>query len=212
MMVVTSPKLTALAFLSVPLVVVAIILIGRRVRGLSREAQDRIADTSALAGEVLNAMPTVQAFTHEPVDRQRSCGGDGIGFASGIRRTRVRAVMTAVVFILVGASIVGVLWVGASDVLIGRMTGGQLSQFVLYAVLLASSVGALSELWGEVQRAAGATERLMEILDDRAHDRRAVRAAAARASRSRGAGIFRRDLQLSVTARPTPRWRTSTCR
>jgi ATP-binding cassette, subfamily B, bacterial len=164
MMAVTSPKLTAIAFLSVPLVLVAIILMGRRVRGLSRVAQDCIAETSALASEVLNAMPTVQAYTHEPVDRQRYAGATEMAFASGIRRTRFRAVMTAAVFMLVGASIVGVLWIGAIDVLAARMSGGQLGQFVLYAVILASSVGALSELWGEVQRAAGATERLMEIL------------------------------------------------
>jgi ATP-binding cassette subfamily B protein len=164
MMAVTSPKLTAMAFLSVPLVLVAIIVMGRRVRGLSRAAQDRIAETSALASEVLNAMPTVQAYTHEPTDRRRFDAATELAFASGIRRTRFRAVMTAAVFMLVGASIVGVLWIGAIDVLAARMSGGQLGQFVLYAVILASSVGALSELWGEVQRAAGATERLMEIL------------------------------------------------
>ena len=164
MMAVTSPKLMALAFLSVPLVVAAITLMGRRVRGLSRAAQDSIAETAALASEVLNAMPTVQSYTHEAIDRERYGAATEAAFASGIRRTRVRAGMTAAVFILVGASIVGVLWIGASDVLAGRMSAGQLGQFVLYAVILASSVGALSELWGEVQRAAGATERLMEIL------------------------------------------------
>ena len=164
MMAVTSPKLMALAFLSVPLVVVAITMMGRRVRGLSRAAQDSIAETAALASEVLNAMPTVQSYTHELIDQQRYGAATEAAFASGIRRTRVRAGMTAAVAILVGASIVGVLWIGASDVLAGRMSAGQLSQFVLYAVILASSVGALSELWGEVQRAAGATERLMEIL------------------------------------------------
>jgi ATP-binding cassette, subfamily B, bacterial len=164
MMAVTSPKLTALAFLGVPLVLGAIILMGRRVRGLSRQAQDRIAETSALASEVLNAMPTVQAYTHEPVDRAHFDNATELAFASGIRRTRFRAVMTAAVFMLVGASIVTVLWIGAIDVLAGRMSAGQLGQFVLYAVILASSVGALSELWGEVQRAAGATERLMEII------------------------------------------------
>ncbi len=119
MMAVTSPKLTALAFLSVPLVLVAIILMGRRVRGLSRAAQDRIAETSALASEVLNAIPTVQAYTHEPVDRVRFDGATELAFATGIRRTRFRAAMTAAVFTLIGASIVGVLWVGAIDVLAG---------------------------------------------------------------------------------------------
>ena len=164
MMTVTSPKLTGLAFLSVPLVLIAIIVMGRRVRGLSRAAQDRIADTSALASEVLNAMPTVQAYTHEAVDRQRFAAAIESAFDTGIRRTRVRAAMTAAVFLLIGCCIVGVLWIGAIDVLATRMSPGLLGQFVLYAVILASSVGALSELWGEVQRAAGATERLMEIL------------------------------------------------
>jgi len=164
MMGITSPKLMALALLGVPMVIAAITLMGRKVRGLSRAAQDRIADTAALASEVLNAMPTVQAYTHEPIDRQRYGEATESAFASGIRRTRVRAWMTAAVFIIIGASIVGVLWIGARDVLAARMTPGQLSQFVLYAVILASSVGALSELWGEIQRAAGATERLLEIL------------------------------------------------
>ena len=164
MMAITSPKLTALAFLSVPVVLVSIIVMGRRVRGLSRAAQDRIADTSALASEVLNAMPTVQSYTHEPVDRARFGAAIESAFDSGIQRTRVRAAMTAVVIVLVGACIVGVLWIGAIDVLAQRMSAGALGQFLLYAVLLASSVGALSELWGEIQRAAGATERLMEIL------------------------------------------------
>ena len=164
MMAITSPKLTGLAFLSVPVVLISIILLGRQVRGLSRAAQDRIAETSALASEVLNAVPTVQAYTHEPVDRARFDAATEIAFATGIRRTRVRAIMTALVIMLIGGCIVGVLWVGATDVLARRLTTGQLSQFLIYAILLASSVGALSELWGEVQRAAGATERLMEIL------------------------------------------------
>jgi ATP-binding cassette subfamily B protein len=150
--------------LCVPAVVATIALMGRRVRGLSRSSQDRVADTSAYASEVLAAMPTVQSYTHEAVDRQRYGAATAAAFDAGIRRTRVRALMTAAVFIMVGASIVGVLWIGASDVLAGRMSAGQLGQFVLYAVMLAGSVGALSELWGEVQRAAGATERLMEIL------------------------------------------------
>jgi ATP-binding cassette subfamily B protein len=166
MMAVTSPKLTALALLGVPIVVGVVVLMGRRVRGLSRASQDRIAETSAYAAEVLNAMPTVQAYTHEPVDLEHYGDAIASAFATAIRRTRVRAALTAAVFILAGASIVGVLWIGASDVLAGRMSAGQLGQFVLYAVILASSVGALSELWGEVQRAAGATERLMPARGD----------------------------------------------
>ncbi len=155
---------SALASLSVPVVLISIIVMGRRVRGLSRAAQDRIAETSALASEVLSAMPTVQAYTHENVDRERFASATELAFATAIRRTKVRAAMTAAVFMLVGSCIVLVLWVGAQDLQGARMSSGQLLQFVLYAVILTMSVGALTELWGEVQRAAGATERLMEIL------------------------------------------------
>jgi ATP-binding cassette subfamily B protein len=164
MMVVTSPKLTGLCLIGVPLVVAPIILFGRRVRKLSRDSQDRIADTSAYAGEALNAILTVQAFTHEDSDREGFRSAVEESFGAAIRRTWMRAIMTALVIFLVGAGIVGVLWIGATDVLAGRMTGGQLSQFILYAVFLASGLGAVSETWGDVQRAAGATERLMEIL------------------------------------------------
>jgi ATP-binding cassette subfamily B protein len=164
MMIVTSPKLAGLCLIGVPLVVLTIVLFGRRVRKLSRESQDRIADTSAYAGEAINAIATVQAFTHENVDRENFTRAVEDSFTAAIKRTRMRAVMTAFVIFLVGSCIAGVLWAGANDVLAGIMTGGELSQFVLYAVFLASGVGALSETWGDVQRAAGATERLMEIL------------------------------------------------
>jgi len=164
MMLITSPKLTALCLIGVPVVVLLIVVFGRRVRRLSRESQDRIADTSAYAGEALNAVATVQAFTHEEVDRRNFSHAVEDSFVAAIKRTRMRAVMTAFVIFLVGTCVVGVLWAGATDVLAGSMTGGELSQFILYAVLLATGTGALSETWGDVQRAAGATERLMEIL------------------------------------------------
>jgi ATP-binding cassette, subfamily B, bacterial len=164
MMTITSPKLASLCLIGVPAVVLLIIVFGRRVRRLSRESQDRIADTSAYAGESLNAVATVQAFTHEDVDRANFARAVEDSFTTAIRRTRMRAVMTAFVIFLVGSCVVGVLWAGATDVLAGSMTGGELSQFILYAVLLATGTGALSETWGDVQRAAGATERLMEIL------------------------------------------------
>src|SRR5215475_4916107 len=128
MMVVTSPKLAALCLIGVPAVVAPIILFGRRVRNLSRDSQDRIADTAAYAGEVLNAILTVQAFTHEDVDRAKFHDAVEESFAAAIRRTKMRAYMTALVIFVVGACIVGVLWAGASDVLAGRMTGGELSQ------------------------------------------------------------------------------------
>jgi ATP-binding cassette, subfamily B, bacterial len=164
MMFVTSPKLTGLCLIGVPLVVAPIILFGRRVRKLSRESQDRIADTSAYASEALNAIGTVQAFTHEDIDRANFGAAVESSFVAAILRTKMRAVMTALVIFLVGAGIVIVLWVGASDVLAARMTGGALSQFILYAVFLATGMGAVSETWGDVQRASGATERLMEIV------------------------------------------------
>jgi ATP-binding cassette subfamily B protein len=165
MMIVTSPKLSGLSVIGVPLVLAPIILFGRRVRRLSRESQDRIADTSAMAGETINAVQTAQAFTHEGTDRKRFHKATELSFDVAIKRTRMRAVMTALVISLVGSVMVGVLWAGASDVLANQMTGGELSQFILYAVFLASSVGALSEVWGDMQRAAGATERLIEILE-----------------------------------------------
>jgi ATP-binding cassette subfamily B protein len=164
MLLVTSVKLFVLVLATSPLVFAPIMIFGRRVRRLSRDSQDRIADTSALGGETINAIQTVQAFTHEDVDRARF--GDAIqqSFRIAIERTRVRAFLTALVIFLASSSVVGVLWAGANDVLAHRMTNGELGQFILYAVLLAASVGALGEVWGDVQRAAGATERLMEIL------------------------------------------------
>jgi ATP-binding cassette subfamily B protein len=165
MLLVTSPKLTLLVLIAVPVVVAPLILIGRMVRRLSRASQDRIADTSAYAEETINAVQTVQAFTHERVDRARYGAAVESVFATAIRRLRARASMTALVIILVFSSIVGVLWVGAQSVLAGTMTGGELSQFILYAVMVAMGVATLSEVWGDVQQAAGAAERLMELLN-----------------------------------------------
>ena len=164
MMTITSPKLTGLCLIGVPLVVAPIILFGRRVRKLSRDSQDRIADTAAYASEALNAVQTVQAFTHEDVDRAKFSRAVEDSFIAAVRRTKMRAAMTALVIFLVGAGIVIVLRVGANDVLAARMTGGELSQFILYAIFLATGMGAVSETWGDVQRASGATERLMEIV------------------------------------------------
>jgi ATP-binding cassette subfamily B protein len=165
LMTITSPKLTGLAFVSVPILLALIMVMGRRVRGLSRAAQDRLADTSAVAGETINAIQTVQAYTHETADRRRYSGAVEDAFATAIRRTRMRAFMTAVVIIVGGACLVGVLWVGRSDWIAGRLTSGQFLQFVFYAFFLGGSVGALTEIWGDLQRAAGATERLLEILN-----------------------------------------------
>jgi ATP-binding cassette, subfamily B, bacterial len=160
----TSAKLMGVILVLMPAVVVPLILTGRRVRGLSRASQDRVADTSGLAGETLNAIQTVQAFTLEELQSQRYNEAVEDSFATAIRRTRVRATLTAVGIILVFAGIAFVLWLGARQVLAGTMTYGQLVQFLVYAVFVGTSAAALTEMWGEMQRAAGAMERLAELL------------------------------------------------
>jgi ATP-binding cassette, subfamily B, bacterial len=164
MLLVTSSKLAGLMLIVVPIVVVPILFFGRRVRRLSRSSQDRIADVGAYAEEMINAIRTVQAFTHEPVDRARFAARVGDSFATAVARIRVRALLTAVVILLAFGAIAFVLWIGGYDVIEGRMTGGALSAFVFYAVLTAFAVGTISEVFGDLQRAAGATERLLELL------------------------------------------------
>jgi len=163
----TSAKLTGVILIFIPVVVVPLILIGRRVRGLSRASQDRIADSSGLAGETLNAIQTVQAFTLEDLQSERYGAAVEASFSAALHRTKVRAALTGVGILLVFAAITGVLWLGAHQVLAGTMTGGQLAQFLTYAVFVGSSAAALSEMWGEMQRAAGAMERLSELLEAR---------------------------------------------
>jgi ATP-binding cassette subfamily B protein len=164
MLVVTSVKLTLLVFLLVPVVVVPIVAFGRKVRRLSRASQDRIADVSAIAGEALNAMQTVQAFTHEAAEHARFKASTEGAFATAVSRIRARAFLTAVVMLLVFGGVVAVSWIGSTDVFARTMTGGELMQFIIYAVLVAGAVGSLSEVWGDVQRASGAAERLLELL------------------------------------------------
>ena len=165
MLVYTSPALSGLAALTLPAVIVPMIVVGRLVRRLARASQDRIADTSAHAGETISAMQIVQAFTHEAEDRRVFGTAVESSFQTAQLRVLARAAMTAIAIVLVFGGVVGILWVGAQNVLAGEMSGGLLSQFILYAVLCATSIGALSEVWGEVQLAAGATERLVEILE-----------------------------------------------
>jgi ATP-binding cassette, subfamily B, bacterial len=160
----TSVKLMGVILILMPVVVAPLIITGRRVRGLSRASQDRIADTSGLAGETLNAIQTVQAFTLEKLQADRYAQAVEDSFATAIRRTKVRAWLTAVGFMLVFGGITFVLWLGVRNVIGGSMTGGQLTQFLVYAGLVGSSGAALTEMWGEVQRAAGAMERLTELL------------------------------------------------
>ncbi|WGT49072.1 ABC transporter transmembrane domain-containing protein [Thioclava nitratireducens] len=164
MLLFTSAKLTGLVLLVVPVVVVPIVVLGRRLRVLGRENQDWIANSSGSASESLLAAQTVQAFTHEAITREKFSDVTEKAYLSAKKRIGTRAVMTVIVIFLVFAGVVGVLWIGARDVRAGEMSVGELVQFVIYAVMVAGSVGALSEIWSELQRAAGATERLVELL------------------------------------------------
>jgi|TARA_R100000049_G_scaffold2871_1_gene6384 ATP-binding cassette subfamily B protein len=165
MLAITSPKLTALVLLVVPLVVVPIIGYGRRVRRLSREAQDRIADVSAFSEESLNALRTVQAYTHEKIESDKFDGFVEGAFKTAISRISARALLTAIVIVMVFGAVGTILWIGGHDVLDGTISAGDLSAFVFYAIVVAGSVGAISEVIGDLQRAAGAAERLMGLLE-----------------------------------------------
>ncbi len=167
LMLLTSGKLTGMVLLIVPAVIVPILVLGRRLRVLSRENQDWIAASSGNASEALGAVQTVQSFTHEAVSRAQFAEMTETSYAVSRRRIRTRALMTVIVIFLVFTGVVGVLWMGARDVRDGVMTEGTLIQFVIYSVMVAGSVAALSEIWGELQRAAGATERLIELLNSR---------------------------------------------
>ena len=165
MLIVTSPALTALVAVLVPAVVLPIVAFGRRVRRLSRAAQDRVADVAARAEESLNAVRTVQAFTHEALDRRAFAARAEEAFAAALARVRARAWLTALAMTAVFSAVAVVLWAGGRGVLAGGMSGGALAQFVFFAVVAAGAVGAISEVYGDLQRAAGATERLLDLLD-----------------------------------------------
>ena len=164
MMVVTSPRLSGVVLAAIPVIVLPLVAFGRLVRRRSRSAQDTLADASAYAAELIGAMRTVQAFTSEPVATARFGEAVERAFAAARYSTKARAVLTAIVIFLVFASVVIILWVGAQDVLRGRVSAGTLGQFVLYAVFAAGALGELSQMWGEISQAAGAAERLTELL------------------------------------------------
>jgi ATP-binding cassette subfamily B protein len=165
LMTITSPKLSALVLLAIPVIVLPLVLSGRAVRKRSRAAQDRLADASAYAAEAIGAVRTMQAFGMERLTASRFSLAAEEAFDAARLSTTMRAFLTGAAIFMVSASVVGVLWYGAQDVLAGAMTGGRLSQFVLYAVFAASSLGQLSEVYGELAQAAGAAERLGEILE-----------------------------------------------
>jgi ATP-binding cassette subfamily B protein len=167
MMVVTSPRLSAFVLAAIPVIVLPLYGFGRAVRRRSRAAQDTLADATAYASELIGAVRVLQAFTNERLANSRFGAAVERAFAAARDSIRARAILTAIAIFLVFASVVVVLWVGAQDVLAGRMSAGRLSQFVLYAVFAAAGLGQLSEVWGEISQASGAAERLFEILNVR---------------------------------------------
>jgi ATP-binding cassette subfamily B protein len=202
MLFVTSPGLTAIILGLLVVVVGVIVLFGRRVRKLSRDSQDRIADASAMAGEILNAMPTVQAFTHEKIEAARFGASVEGAFDTAMRRIRARALLTMIAIVLVFGTIVFVLWLGAHKVLDGSMTGGDLGQFILYASIVAGSIGALSEVMGEAQRAAGATERLLELLSAESEIQNPAKPKPLPARMATGAALALSDVTFCYPSRP----------
>ena len=202
MLFVTSVKLSSIILALLVAVIVPIILFGRRVRTLSRDSQDRIADASAMAGEILNAMPTVQAFTHEHIEASRFGRSVESAFQTAMRRIRARAFLTMLAIVLVFGTIVFVLWLGAHAVLAGAMTGGDLGQFILYASIVAGAIGALSEVLGEAQRAAGATERLLELLAVRSPIQDPAVPHALPQRTAAGAALALVDVTFSYPSRP----------
>ena len=202
MLFITSAKLTALVLLLVPLIVIPIIVMGRKVRGFSKEAQDRIAETSAIAGETLGAVRDVQSFTREGESRdQFGVAAEG-AFDAARRRIAARSRLTAIVIFLVFTGIVSVMWIGATDVIDKKMTAGELGQFILYAVIVAGAFAALSEMWTQLQQAAGATERLVEILDSESEI--VAPATPVTLPEPRGEIEFR-DVTFAFPSRPTER-------
>ncbi|MDG1204891.1 MAG: ABC transporter transmembrane domain-containing protein [Pseudomonadales bacterium] len=161
----TNLQLMGILVIVLPIIIVPIVAIGHWVRKLSRDTQDRVADASGHAAEILNAVETVQVFTAEELESRRF--GDAVteSFITAVRRIRVRALFTTVAMSGVFGALIFVLWIGANEVLAGNISGGELGQFVLYAIFVGVSGGALSEFWGELQRAAGAMERLAELLE-----------------------------------------------
>ena len=200
MLFTTNLKLTLLVLGGVPLVVTPIVLFGRRVRRFARISQDRVADLGNRIDETIHEIRIVQAYGHEEADRRDFAALVERGFGTSLARIRNRATLVAAVLVLVFGAISLILWVGGHDVLAGRITPGQLSAFVFYAALVGGSVGALSESWGELQRAAGATERLVELLEARP-DVAPPEVAVALPDRPRGEIAFE-DVSFFYPSRP----------
>jgi ATP-binding cassette, subfamily B, bacterial len=164
MMVITSPRLSGFVLLAIPVIVLPLVAFGRWVRRLSRNAQDTLAEATAYVSELVGAIRTVQAYTAEPMANKRFGGEVEQAYDAARSSTGARSVLTAIIIFIVFTSVVLILWVGSHDVLTGSISPGRLGQFVLYAAFAAASLGQLSEVWGEVSAASGASERLFEIL------------------------------------------------
>lgn len=163
----TSPRLAAFIVLGVPATLIPILLMGRQVRRLSRINQDRVADVSSYIDEALHEIRTVQAYGNEPVVEQRFAKSTEAAYAAGVHRVRTKAWLISLVMLIGFCAIGVILWIGGHDVIAGRLSAGELAAFVFYAAIVASGAGTVSEVWGEIQRAAGATERLTELLETR---------------------------------------------
>ena len=200
MLAVTSPELTGVILLLMPLVLVPVLGFGRRVRRLTRDTQDRVADASGIAGETLSAIQAVQAFTLEEHQSRRFGAAVNQAFHSAVRRIRARAALTAFAITIMFGAVVFVLWLGAQSVVEARMSAGELGQFLLYAIFVGGSAASLSEMWSEIQRAGGAIERIVELLDAEP-EIRAPGTPAALAPVPRG-GIEFRELGFSYPSRP----------
>lgn len=227
MMLVTSPKLASIIVILIIAMMLPILIFGRRVRKLSRNTQDRVADSSAMAGERLNAIQTVQAFARESYESERFSESSESAFRAATRRIRARSWLTALAIVLIFGAIVFVLWLGAHAVIAGTMTAGALTQFIFYAALVAGATGALSEVFGEIQRAAGAAERLLELLaatpsirsearpefsskaqseaQSELHARADLAAPASRSQPTSGSTIALRGVTFNYSSRPLQR-------
>lgn len=202
MMFITSVKLSSIILVMLLAVVLPIVVIGRRVRKLSRASQDRIADASGLAGEILNAVTIVQAFTHEIIEAGRFSRAVEQAFQSAINRIRARSLLTVTAILLVFGAIVFVLWLGAHAVINGLMSAGELGQFILYAAIVSGAVGALSEVLGDAQRAAGASERLLELLAEHSSIQSPAVPQSLPARAANGATVELSDVNFYYPSRP----------
>lgn len=198
---VTNPKLTSIVVLALPLVLAPILLFGRRVRSLSRQSQDRVADVGSYVAETLGQIKTVQAYNHQPVDRERFAETVEAAFAVARRRIAQRAWLITLVIVLVLGAVGVMLWVGGMDVIAGRISGGELAAFVFYSLIVGSAFGTLSEVIGELQRAAGAAERIAELLAARSAILAPVQPSERVAGRASG-HIELRELHFAYPSRP----------